>query len=277
MRLFTYLLSLISAASAFGQSNQNGGNISSLQSITYQGLSFIQKPYSRLNCEYANLRKKNTTIDWWGDTVCSSVNYTDLQILGDDKEVIRKIKSQIEELSLLHDEKNYTNPEQYCREIADTAALSGMIDLFLDISVMDTFDKFISINIGINEFAGGAHPNYYGTVKNFDLMSGNSLGLFQVIDKSFQKSFQKLLYVKFKKAYGLETLFAPEVKPDEFPIPENFILGNQGMTVFYNPYDITPYAVGMPELSLSFTEILPYMMPYFKSAVSKLKSSTKRK
>ena len=277
MRFYILILSVVSTVSVFGQANQTESEISSLQSITYQGLSFIQKPYKRLNCEYANLRKKNNKFEWWGDTVCTSVSYVDLQILGEDTAIIRKIKSQIEGITLVREEKVYNNPEQYCREIADTAAAIGMLDLYVEISVMDTFDKFISLNIGTNEFSGGAHPNYYSVVKNFDLISGNVIELFQIIDKKFQKNFQKLLYVKFKKAYGLDALFTPDVKPDEFPLPENFILGNSGMTLLYNPYEITPYVVGMPEISLSFSEIMPYMTPYFKSAASKIKSIPKRK
>ncbi len=268
--LFTSLLS--------AQSGLIENDFSSLQSITYKGLSFVQKPYQRLNCEYANQRKKNKQIEWWADTVCSSVTFVDLQIFGDDKPVITEISRQLKEISLSYGEGNfYETPQAYCNSIADTAAVSGMIELSTEISVLDTFDKFISLNIGINEFAGGVHPNYYSVVKTFDVFSGNTLDLFQIIDKKFEKSFRKLLYVKFKKNYGLDALFAPDTKPEEFPIAENFALGLSGMFIYYNPYEITPYVVGAPELELSFTEISPYLNTYFKSLVAKAKSTHSRK
>lgn len=268
--LFTSILS--------AQDIGNQNDFTSLQSISYKGLSFVQKPYQRLNCEYANQRKKKKEIEWWSDTVCSSVSFIDLQILGDDKPVITEISRQLKELSLIYGEGVfYETPQTYCNSIADTAAVSGMIDLTTEIAVLDTFDKYISINIGINEFAGGAHPNYYSTVKTFDVFSGNTLELFQIIDKKFEKSFRKLLYVKFKKIYGLDALFTPDTKPEEFPIAENFSLGSAGMSVLYNPYEITPYVVGAPELGLSFSEISPYLTTYFRSLLAKSKSIPRRK
>ncbi len=259
----------------FGYSNAQFSepetSIVSLQHITYQGLNFVQKLYQRLNFEFANLRKKNASIDYWGDTVCSSVSFVDLEILGDDQPIITRISEQLKELSFIYGESKFNSPQQYCNSIADTAAVNGMIELATEISVLDTFDKFIGINIGTNEFAGGAHPNYFSLVKVFDLYSGEILNLTQVIDKKFEKSFRKLIYVHFKKTYGLDALFNADVKPDEFPIPENFHLGNSGMFLYYNPYEITPYAVGAPEITLSLNEILPYVTPYFKSAISKAK------
>ena len=257
------------------QSTEFETSISPLQNIQYQGLSFVQKPYQRLNCEFANLRKKNANIDYWGDTVCSSVSFIDLEILGEDKPVITRIYDQIKELSFTYGESKFSHPQEYCNSIADTAAANGMIELSTEISVLDTFDKFIGINIGTSEFSGGAHPNYYSVVKVFDVFSGEVLELGRIIDKKFEKSFRKLLYVHFKKTYGLDALFNSDVKPDEFPIPENFHLGNNGMFLYYNPYEITPYAVGAPEITLTFSEISPYLTPYFKSAISRVKKGSK--
>ncbi len=250
--------------------------ISPLQTIQFQGLTFQQKSYSKVNCDSANARKKLATIEYWGDTVCSEVGFTDLEILGDDLPIIKTLTDLLHGIALKHLEQTYSNPVDYCRGIVDSQAQVGFITLYTDISVLDTFQSLISFNIGFNEFAGGAHPNYYGVSPVVDLNDGRSLSLFDIINKKMEMNFRKLLYVKFKKIYGLDALMQPDTKPEDFQVPENFQIGARGLTMNYNPYEITPYAVGAPEIELSFDEIMPYITVWFKSKVNKAKPNNKR-
>lgn len=250
--------------------------ISPLQSIQFQGLTFQQKSYSKLNCDSANARKKLATIEYWGDTVCSEVGFTDLEILGDDLPIIKTVTDLLHGIALKYVEQTYSNPTDYCREIVDSQSKVGFITLYTDISVLDTFQSLISFNIGFNEFAGGAHPNYYGVSLVVDLNDGRNISLFDLIDKKMERNFRKLLYVKFKKTYGLDALLEPETKPEDFQIAENFQIGARGLTMNYNPYEITPYVIGAPEIEMSFDEIMPYMTVWFKSKVNKAKSNNKR-
>jgi len=38
---------------------------------------------------------------------------------------------------------------------------------------------------------------------------------------------------------------------------ENFILGSDGVTFIYNPYEIAPYAAGVIELTISNDDLKP--------------------
>jgi hypothetical protein len=249
--------------------------ISPLQSIQFQGLTFQQKSYSKVNCDSANARKKLKEVEYW-DTVCTEVNFLDLEIYGDDTPIIQKLNDLLHADALKYNEIVYKNGADYCREIADSQSKMGFVTLYTDISVLDTFQSLISFNIGFNEFAGGAHPNYYGVSPVVDLNDGRNIRLFDLIDKKMERNFRKLLYVKFKKTYGLDALLEPETKPEDFQIAENFQIGARGLTMNYNPYEITPYVVGAPEIEMSFEEIMPYMTVWFKSKVNKAKTNNKR-
>lgn len=250
--------------------------ISQLQTIQFQGLTFKQKMYGHVNCDSANARKKLTEVEYWGDTVCTEVNFVDLEISGDDLPIIQKLNELLHADALKYNEIVYKNGADYCREIADSQSKMGFVTLYTDISVLDTFQSLISFNIGFSEFSGGAHPNYYSITPVVDLNDGRSLRIFDVIDKKMEKNFRKLLYVKFKKLYGLDALLDSEVKPEEFPIADFFQIGARGLSMNYNAYEITPYVYGAPEMELSFDEIKPYMTVWFKSKVNQYKPTQKR-
>jgi hypothetical protein len=54
---------------------------------------------------------------------------------------------------------------------------------------------------------------------------------------------------------------------DQFEIAENFSVDKNGIHFLYNPYEITPYAVGDLEITISFAQAIPFFTPYFKSKV----------
>jgi hypothetical protein len=42
---------------------------------------------------------------------------------------------------------------------------------------------------------------------------------------------------------------------DDFFLTENFLLSDEGISFFYNAYEIGPYAMGYPEINITWNEI----------------------
>lgn len=48
---------------------------------------------------------------------------------------------------------------------------------------------------------------------------------------------------------------------DAFALTENFWIGPKGLTFYYNPYEIAPWALGTTELLLTYREIRDLIKP----------------
>jgi hypothetical protein len=143
----------------------------------------------------------------------------------------------------------------------DSSAYYGFQEFELSIKVTSVFNNFITIGNNSYEFSGGAHPNHWHSHFLIDLNDGKMLTLNDVIQSSKRNQLKSILSSKFNAIYGKDNLI------DQFEIAENFSIDKDGIHFLYNPYEITPYAVGDPEITISFAQAMPYLTPYFKSKV----------
>lgn len=132
----------------------------------------------------------------------------------------------------------------------------------------------VSYIYSMYEFTCGAHGNTALTTFTFD-STGKPVGLDAIIFpgnfSSVSKKFGEELIIPKLKAqlgdmYNEEMvrfgLFGEDgVKKDGFlaisPY-ENFAISDDGATFIFGQYQVAPYAAGMPEVFLSWQELLPY-------------------
>ena len=241
----------------------------------YKDFVFYNKVYSYENGEFAkkrkiailkNLNKENEDF-YWGDTMISHLEIADLCVEGPFDFILKTTLDQIR--NSVFQRPDHTNGtkfdqdfKQYCIEMLDSSAYYGFQEFEQSLKVTSVFENYITIGNFIYEFAGGAHPNHYHSHFVIDLNDGKLLtfnDVFQAKTKSQLKSFLKS---KFISIYGKESLL------DQFEISENFEIDKNGIHFIYNPYEITPYAVGDPEITITFAQAMPYLTPYFKSKVA---------
>jgi hypothetical protein len=48
--------------------------------------------------------------------------------------------------------------------------------------------------------------------------------------------------------------------PNEIVATDNFYVNEEGITWTYDPYEIAPYSVGVVQITLSWDEVLPFLM-----------------
>lgn len=117
--------------------------------------------------------------------------------------------------------------------------------------------KMAAVTLGVYSYAGGAHPNTYVSLHNFDLGNGKRLSWQDIVTDT---SALKILSEKhFKKARELP----PNVNlsgegyfwGEPFSLPQNFEIQEEGIYFWYNPYEAASYAQGPTDFLITYKEL----------------------
>ena len=113
------------------------------------------------------------------------------------------------------------------------------------------------------EYNGGAHPNTYINITNFDPVSGSEITLDDIFKNGYEEPLTSILtsqLMKVAEASTIEELHENGFLFDtEMFVSNNFIPGDDGITFLYNRYDITPYAYGEILLTVDYTTLKEIM------------------
>jgi hypothetical protein len=117
--------------------------------------------------------------------------------------------------------------------------------------------KVVSITLGAYSYAGGAHPNSFVSVKNFDLKTGKTLSWKDIVTDL--GALEKLAAQEFKKARELpadaDLIAEGYFWEGKFTLPTNFELQKDGIYFWYNPYEAAAYAFGPTDFIISYKDL----------------------
>lgn len=110
--------------------------------------------------------------------------------------------------------------------------------------------------IDYNEYTGGAHGIYMTTYLNMDLLRIRPIRLEDLFVEDYQDALTDLLWNQLMADHGAKTREELEDmgygSTGEIAPTENFYLEKDGITFFYNVYEITPYAMGAVQIKLPY-------------------------
>ncbi|MCC6722876.1 MAG: DUF4163 domain-containing protein [Saprospiraceae bacterium] len=117
--------------------------------------------------------------------------------------------------------------------------------------------KMATITLGSYSYAGGAHPNSFVSVLNFNLKTGKTLVWQDFVTD--MKALKALAEKEFKKARELP-LNADLVEEGyfwegNFELPKNFELQEEGIYFWYNPFEVASYAQGPTDFTISYEDL----------------------
>ena len=103
---------------------------------------------------------------------------------------------------------------------------------------------------------GGAHPNTLRTSRTFNLAENKELTLSEVLGKNATDtdSFVKEKFDAYVKETIGEYIDYYEEYSEEMLSAVNFRLTEDALVLYYNPYDILPYAAGVPTVEVPYTD-----------------------
>lgn len=125
-------------------------------------------------------------------------------------------------------------------------------------SRVQLYDRHLLVyRVDYNEYTGGAHGIYTSTFFNIDLRTLAPLRLDDLFDGDYKERLTELLWKQLMADNHVGTRQELEdmgyATTGELTPTENFYLSPEGITFYYNVYDIAPYVMGPIEITLPRT------------------------
>lgn len=126
------------------------------------------------------------------------------------------------------------------------------------------YKECITYIVAHEEYNGGAHPNTYINVTNFDPVSGNEITLGDIFTDGFEEPLTAMLTSQLMKETQASTIEELRDKgflffDTEMFVSSNFIPEDEGITFLYNRYEIAPYAAGEILLTIDYNTLKDIM------------------
>ena len=127
--------------------------------------------------------------------------------------------------------------------------------------VLHNTPEILSTSLSELMFTGGDHGMATVTFTNLDPRTGESVRLSDVFVEGYEAKLLPLAEARFRELRSIEdgmsltdagfTLFEDGV----FALTDNFAIGDDELTFYYNAYEVAPYALGSTEIVLSYDEL----------------------
>jgi hypothetical protein len=145
------------------------------------------------------------------------------------------------------------------------------VDHFASLTYDDEFEVMLnekavfSMRLAHSEYTGGAHPNHGAGHVTFDLESGEELTLDDVLKPGWRDEVTRLAEKALREQHGLKPGDALNGEgplfENVFELNDNWFLTPEGLGFCYDPYEIGPYAVGMIEPVIPFSQLKAWVKP----------------
>jgi len=171
------------------------------------------------------------------------------------------------QINLLIEEEQKGNIA-YEREMAlsmEEWAADGGIGSSLTSSVSPIYyfnERYISYTQQNYDYTGGAHGMPYWIPYTFDLETGEELGLSDIVANN-EEEFKKIVTAEFTEMYNVDPGMywdnAVENVHEWTSMESPFYLSEEGLVIYYGPYDLASYAAGFQEIIVPYEELELYI------------------
>lgn len=125
----------------------------------------------------------------------------------------------------------------------------------------------------ISDYEGGAHGMYATNFTNLNLNTLRPITLDELFVEDYQETLTGLLWEQLARDNKVETRDELEemgyASTGELAPTENFYINKEGITFYYNIYEMTPYFMGATQITLSYDE-LDSLLNYDNKLVNEL-------
>ncbi|MBI5914112.1 MAG: DUF3298 domain-containing protein [Bacteroidetes bacterium] len=147
----------------------------------------------------------------------------------------------------------FKNHDDFKKE-AGESFMAGAFEATTGSEVVFNNGKFLTLAINGNTYMGGAHGSPTEALNTFEAQTGKMLVWDDLVtDKAAvqalaEKKVRETRADMFKEGFEFDDIF-------KFMLPANYGLTEEGIFLFYEHYEIMPYAMGATEATLSFEEL----------------------
>ena len=131
--------------------------------------------------------------------------------------------------------------------------------------------EVLSIQFNSYQNTGGAHPNSFMYYLNYDLKNRRELTLEDIIPLKNQPALLQIAEKTFRQAQNIPDSSGLNeqgffFEDNQFQLAKSFTIQKEGLLLYYNPYEIAPYAAGPIELLLPFDQLEDIINPQISFA-----------
>lgn len=150
-----------------------------------------------------------------------------------------------------------------------TALLSFFVEeMFKSDSLTYNQSDLVSVKISQYDFSGGANGTTSIRSANYDLKHNTPVTVHQLFADGSEDKIDELLLAALMKSFGVDSPDALADKGvyfyEEAKMGEYFYLTSEGVTFYFNPYDIAAHFVGPIELTLPYADIAGCLKDEYK-------------
>jgi hypothetical protein len=134
--------------------------------------------------------------------------------------------------------------------------------------VLRSTPNLISLSLSERSFLGGAHGLATVHYVNLDPRSGSRIALADLLEEGALPEVTRLAEARFREVRAVPDEVTLEdagftFENNVFALPDDFVLREDGLGFYYNPYEVAPYAMGPTEIVLSSAEIEDLLAPEY--------------
>lgn len=155
------------------------------------------------------------------------------------------------------------------------------ISLMIKPKILNAGQPLATVVLNSSTYLGGAHGSSAQQYFNFDLQQKKLMQLDDIIAPQQKAALEKKAHEVFK-VWVMDAKLADSVEEYEqvwkFKLTGNYYLGKDGLILQYAEYDIGPYVVGLPRLTIAYEQLQGILKPqYFPAGAEALASEAKAK
>ena len=127
--------------------------------------------------------------------------------------------------------------------------------------VLHNTSEILSMSLSEHSFTGCAHGMATVTFSNLDPRTGESIPLSDVLVDDYEAKLLPLAQALFREVRSIEDGMSLTdagfafFENGVFALTDNFAIGEDALTFYYNAYEVAPYALGATEIVLSYDEL----------------------
>ena len=132
------------------------------------------------------------------------------------------------------------------------------ISLMIKPKILNAGQPLATVVLNSSSYLGGAHGSSSQHYYNFDLKKKKLVELDDILAPNQKAVLEQKAHEEFKR-WVIDSKLANSVDEYEqawkFTLSDNFYLSNQGLILQYDEYEIGPYVVGLPRLTIPYAQL----------------------
>jgi hypothetical protein len=184
-------------------------------------------------------------------------------VTSSDKGLEKYLNSSIKKI--LDKGEKYEVKKYVLENIKDGVYSSLGHENHLIIKILSTTTKTFSLEVNSYSYLGGAHGSSFTELINYDRATGKRLKLNDLFVKNYQEKLIKIIEKEYRRQEHVTAKDSLSDKlywfKNKFILAENIGIGEDGLILEYNPYEIKPYAGGTTTLIVRYELLKDIIKP----------------